>query len=96
MRLSIITVNLNNGAGLERTLKSVFEQTNHDFESIVIDGFSNDGSRDVITTYAGRINKWVSEKDSGIFNAMNKGILMAQGEYILFLNLSYRNKEPGP
>jgi glycosyltransferase involved in cell wall biosynthesis len=86
MRLSIVTVNLNNKAGLERTLKGVFEQTNRDFESIVIDGLSTDGSRDVIAAYAGRVNKWVSEKDSGIYNAMNKGIRMAEGEYLLFLN----------
>lgn len=86
MRLSIITVNLNNKAGLERTLQSVFAQTNQDFESIVVDGLSNDGSRDVITAHAARIAKWVSEKDSGVYNAMNKGIRMAEGEYVLFLN----------
>ena len=86
MRLSIITVNLNNKEGLEHTLRSVFEQTDRDFESIVIDGFSNDGSRDVITAYQGQVKKWVSEKDSGVFNAMNKGIRMAEGEYVLFLN----------
>ncbi|HRZ68998.1 MAG TPA: glycosyltransferase family 2 protein [Candidatus Paceibacterota bacterium] len=86
MRLSIITVNLNNKAGLERTLQSVFAQTNHDFESIVVDGLSSDGSRDVITAHAARIAKWVSEKDSGVYNAMNKGIRMAEGEYVLFLN----------
>jgi glycosyltransferase involved in cell wall biosynthesis len=86
MRLSIITVNLNNKAGLEHTLRSVVEQTNRDFESIVVDGLSNDGSRDVIAAYEGRVSKWVSEKDSGIFNGMNKGIRMAEGEYLLFLN----------
>ncbi len=86
MRLSIITVNLNNKTGLENTIKSVFQQTNRDFEFIVIDGLSKDGSRDVITANANRITKWVSEKDSGIFNAMNKGIGLAQGEYLLFLN----------
>lgn len=86
MRLSVITVNLNNKAGLDRTLKSVFDQTSRDYESIVIDGHSNDGSREVIAAYAGRVNKWVSEKDSGIYNAMNKGIRMAEGDYLLFLN----------
>lgn len=86
MRFSIITVNLNNKAGLERTLRSVLEQTNCEFESIVIDGLSDDGSRDVIAACAGRIKKWVLEKDTGIFNAMNKGIQMAEGEYLLFLN----------
>jgi len=77
MRLSIITVNLNNKAGLERTLQSVFAQTNQDFESIVVDGLSSDGSHDVITAHAARITKWVSEKDSGVYSAMNKGIRMA-------------------
>lgn len=86
MRLSIITVNLNNKAGLEHTLKSVSEQTNRDFESIVINGQSTDGSCDVINAYQKRIDKRVSEKDSGVFNAMNKGIRMAEGEYVLFLN----------
>jgi glycosyltransferase involved in cell wall biosynthesis len=86
MRLSIITVNLNNKSGLERTLKSVFEQTNRDFELIVIDGLSTDGSRETITAHQNQINKWVSNKDSGIYNAMNKGVRMAEGEYILFLN----------
>ncbi len=86
MRLSIITVNLNNKAGLEQTLKSVFEQTSRDYEIIVIDGFSSDGSRDVIGANVKQIHKWISEKDAGIFNAMNKGIRMAEGEYILFLN----------
>lgn len=86
MRLSIITVNLNNKAGLERTLQSVFEQTYRDLESIVVDGLSTDGSRDVLAAFQGQIHKWVSEKDTGIFNAMNKGIRMAEGEYLLFLN----------
>jgi glycosyltransferase involved in cell wall biosynthesis len=86
MRLSIITINLNNKIGLDHTLKSVFEQTNHDFESIVIDGLSDDGSRNVIRAYQGQVHKWVSEKDGGIFNAMNKGIRMAEGEYVIFLN----------
>jgi len=86
MRLSIITINLDNREGLEHTLRSVFEQTNGDCEGIVVDGLSNDGSRDVIAAYQKQIHKWVSEKDSGIFNAMNKGIRMAEGEYLLFLN----------
>jgi glycosyltransferase involved in cell wall biosynthesis len=86
MRLSIITVNLNNRSGFERTLKSVFEQTNRDFESVVIDGLSDDGSLEIIKAHKGRIAKSVSEKDSGVFQAMNKGIRLAEGEYILFLN----------
>ena len=73
MKLSIITVNLNNAAGLEKTAESIIGQTFTDFEWIVIDGGSTDGSVDVIRKYENRITYWVSEKDSGIYNAMNKG-----------------------
>lgn len=87
MKLSIITVNLNNRDGLLRTLNSVFDlQTFTDFESIVIDGGSNDGSFDVINKYNDKIRYWVSESDTGIYNAMNKGISHSTGDYILFLN----------
>lgn len=86
MRLSIVTINLNNKEGLEKTLKSVFEQTYEEFEYIVIDGGSTDGSKDLIVEHSSRIDYWVSEKDSGIYNAMNKGIRASSGEYLLFLN----------
>lgn len=87
MKLSIITVNLNDAAGLRRTMVSVWErQSFADFEHIVIDGASTDGSVDVIREYAGRLAYWVSEPDKGIYNAMNKGILRAKGDYLLFLN----------
>lgn len=86
MKLSIITVNLNNAAGLEKTAESIVSQTFNDFEWIVIDGGSTDGSVDVIRKYADRITYWVSEKDSGIYNAMNKGVKVAKGEYLQFLN----------
>lgn len=89
MILSIITINYNNAAGLEKTMKSVLSQTNNDFEYVVIDGGSNDGSADIIRLYekefGSRLN-WVSERDKGIYNAMNKGIRKAQGEYLEFLN----------
>ena len=84
--LSIITINLNNAAGLEKTARSVIEQTFSDFEYILIDGGSTDNSRAVITTYADRITYAVSERDGGIYQAMNKGIQQARGEYCLFLN----------
>jgi len=84
--LSIITINLNNRAGLEKTMESVVNQTFRDFEYIVIDGASTDGSVDVIQRYADNIHYWVSEPDTGIYSAMNKGIRVAQGEYLLFLN----------
>lgn len=86
MKLSIITVNLNNRDGLQRTIDSVVGQTFRDFEWIVIDGGSTDGSRELIEQYADHFAYWVSEPDKGIYNAMNKGIKVAKGEYLQFLN----------
>jgi glycosyltransferase involved in cell wall biosynthesis len=86
MKLSIITINRNNATGLEKTIQSVVCQTFSDFEYIVIDGNSDDGSADIIKKNADKITYWVSEPDSGIYNAMNKGIRKAQGDYCLFLN----------
>lgn len=86
MKLTIITVCYNDKAGLSRTLKSVECQTCKDFQYIVIDGASTDGSTELLKQYDGMIDYQISEKDSGIYNAMNKGIKQAQGEYCLFLN----------
>lgn len=86
MKLSIITINRNNADGLRKTIESVVSQTYTDFEYIIIDGASTDGSVEIIKEYADRITYWVSEVDNGIFNAMNKGILKASGDYYLFLN----------
>lgn len=86
MKLSIITINYNNKIGLEKTIKSVVNQTYKDFEYIVIDGNSNDGSKKLIEDYKNKISVSISEPDSGIYNAMNKGIKLANGEYLLFLN----------
>ena len=100
--LSIITINYNNAEGLRKTMESVLKQTSKDFEYIVVDGGSSDTSCQVIyqqlavdssneqlASYV-EVNgikvRWVSEKDSGIYNAMNKGICMAKGEYVQFLN----------
>ncbi|PTX12972.1 glycosyltransferase family 2 protein [Sphingobacterium faecium] len=85
MKLSIITVNLNNKTGLEKTFESINNQTFQKFEHIVIDGLSNDGSEELITNN-NRVNYCKSEKDNGVYDAMNKGIKAATGEYILFLN----------
>ena len=85
-KLSIITVNYNDAKGLKRTLESVKCQTVKDFEYIVIDGGSTDGSKLLLDEYKTVITSSVSEKDSGVFNAMNKGIKKASGEYCLFLN----------
>jgi glycosyltransferase involved in cell wall biosynthesis len=84
--LSIITINFDNCAGLERTINSVVSQTFNDFDFVIIDGGSTDGSVDLIKRQADKINSWVSEKDDGIYDALNKGILKATGDYCLFLN----------
>ena len=86
MRLSIITINLNNINGLRRTIDSVICQTWRDFEWIIIDGGSTDGSKELIEQYKTHFSYWCSEPDKGVFNAMNKGIAKAKGEYLLFLN----------
>lgn len=87
MKLSIITINWNNAEGLRETMESVMGQSCQEFEYLVIDGGSTDGSVEVIKHFDGQPNlRWVSEKDKGIYNAMNKGIRMATGEYLHFLN----------
>ncbi len=89
MILSIITINRNNAAGLEKTMRSVASQIVGDFEYVVIDGASTDGSVEVIRSFEASLGerlKWISEPDKGIYNAMNKGIGMATGDYLQFLN----------
>ena len=86
MKLSIITINYNNAVGLETTILSIVEQSFQDFEYLVIDGGSTDGSVQIIEKYKDKISVSVSEPDSGVYNAMNKGIKMAHGEYLLFIN----------
>lgn len=84
--ISIITINYNSLEGLQRTIESVVNQTWQKFEYIVIDGGSTDGSTEYIRTQSDNIDYWVSEPDNGVYNAMNKGIMQAKGEYLLFLN----------
>lgn len=86
MKLSIITINFNNASGLKKTVDSVVSQDFTDYEWIVIDGGSTDGSKELIEQYSSFISFWVSEPDKGIYNAMNKGVSHASGEYLLFLN----------
>lgn len=86
MKISIISINYNDKIGFEKTIESVVNQTYQDFEFLVIDGNSSDGSTEIIEKYKSKINYWVSEPDSGIYNAMNKGILAAKGEYVIFMN----------
>ncbi len=92
MRLSIITITYNNLVGLRKTADSVLEQTMSDFEWIIIDGASTDGTKEYLAAMAAKLQitncklQIVSEPDRGIYNAMNKGIRLAQGEYIQILN----------
>ncbi len=84
--ISIITINFNNASGLQKTIDSVIKQTNCDYEFLIIDGGSTDDSLNIIENNKKHITYWKSEKDSGIYDAQNKGIKNAKGEYLLFLN----------
>lgn len=88
MKLSIITINRNNADGLKRTLDSVAAQTKKEFEHIIVDGASTDRSVEVIKEYVqtAKCVIWTSEPDSGIYDAMNRGVRKAIGEYVLMLN----------
>ena len=86
-KINIVTINLNNKDGLEKTINSVIEQTYFDkLNYIIIDGGSEDESVDVIKNFGDKIDYWLSEKDNGVYSAMNKGIDLCNGEYVLFLN----------
>lgn len=85
-KITIITVCYNNLEGLKKTVISVMNQTWQEFEFVVIDGGSTDGSAAYLESKSDKIDYWVSEPDKGIYNAMNKGISKASGEYLLFLN----------
>lgn len=86
MKVSIITINFNNRIGLECTIKSVLTQISTNYEFIIVDGGSTDGSLKTIQKYKESIDSYVSEKDSGPFDAMNKGIERASGKYCIFMN----------
>jgi glycosyltransferase involved in cell wall biosynthesis len=86
MKFSIITINRNNSKGLERTIESIVNQSFREYEHIIIDGDSSDESVKIVKKYNDKISYWVSEPDKGVYNAMNKGIKRATGEYCLFLN----------
>lgn len=94
-KVSIITISYNNAKGLLRTIESVVAQTYTDYEYIIIDGGSTDGSREIIESFSDRVTYWVSEPDKGVYHAMNKGILKAKGKYLHFLNSgdSYASKD---
>jgi glycosyltransferase involved in cell wall biosynthesis len=86
MHFSVITVTLNSKKTILRTLKSINNQIFKKFEYIIIDGSSIDGTLDIIKKNLNHKKILISEKDNGIYSAMNKGILLAKGEYIIFLN----------
>ena len=85
-KYTIITINYNNGKELRRTIEGVINQTLTDFEYVVIDGGSTDDSVSIIKEYGDRIDFWISERDKGVYNAMNKGLSHAHGEYVNFMN----------
>jgi len=85
-KISIITINYNNKKGLEKTIQSVVCQTEIDYEFIVIDGGSTDGSKELLESYLEKLDYWVSEPDVGVYNAMNKGIKAATGDFVIFMN----------
>jgi|JI6StandDraft_1071083.scaffolds.fasta_scaffold280694_1 glycosyltransferase involved in cell wall biosynthesis len=84
--ISIITINLNNLSGLVKTVQSVINQSFRNFEFIIVDGDSSDGSSDYIEQNKAHFNHYLIEKDNGVYEAMNKGIQLAEGDYLLFLN----------
>jgi glycosyltransferase involved in cell wall biosynthesis len=85
-KLSVITIVYNNVRDIERTMLSVLGQTYTNIEYIIVDGLSNDGTLQVINKYQDRISKLISEKDNGIYDAMNKGLAVATGDYVIFMN----------
>jgi len=86
LKISIITIVYNNCIFIEDAIKSVVEQSYKNIEYIVIDGGSTDGTVDIIKAYETYITEWISEEDNGIAEAFNKGLSLATGDYILFLN----------
>lgn len=85
-KVSIITINYNNLKGLQRTAESINRLDYQNFEWIIIDGGSTDGSKAYIDHLNDKLSFWCSEKDKGVYDAMNKGISHAMGEYLIFMN----------
>ncbi|GAB3920280.1 glycosyltransferase family 2 protein [Mucilaginibacter myungsuensis] len=85
-KLSVITIVYNNVRDIERTMLSVMGQTYTNIEYIIVDGLSNDGTLDIIAKHRSGVSKLISEKDQGIYDAMNKGLAAATGDYVIFMN----------
>lgn len=92
--ISIITISRNNAVGIEKTIQSVINQTYKNIEYIIIDGNSTDNTVNVINKYEKCISYWISEPDTGIYNAMNKGIRHSKGDYVVFINSGDELFEP--
>ena len=86
MKISVITISFNAVSFIEKTIKSVVSQSSANYEYIIVDGGSQDGTTDIIKKYDNLITKWISEPDNGIYNAMNKGVAMATGDFCIFMN----------
>ncbi|MCM1110075.1 MAG: glycosyltransferase [Clostridium sp.] len=89
-KVSVVTVCYNDREGLELTVRNVARQDYPNLEYIVVDGGSTDGSRELLDRYASSITRSVSEPDCGIYDAMNKGVAMASGEFVIFMNAGDR------
>jgi glycosyltransferase involved in cell wall biosynthesis len=85
-RISVITIVYNDVTGIEKTILSIVSQTYRELEYVIIDGGSADGTIDIIRKYEDRITKWISEPDKGLYDAMNKGLSLAGGDYVWFIN----------
>jgi glycosyltransferase involved in cell wall biosynthesis len=86
MKVSIVTVCFNAADTIEHTIRSVLDQRYEHIEHVIVDGGSTDGTLDIVKRFNGRIKKFISEPDGGIYDAMNKGLHLAQGEVVAFLN----------
>lgn len=86
MKISVVTVCYNAVDSIEKTINSVINQTYQDVEYVIVDGKSTDGTVDIIKKYSDRVSKWISERDNGIYDAMNKAIDFVSGDYVLFMN----------
>ena len=83
---SIITPVFNGATFIEETIKSIINQSFRNFEYIIVDGGSTDGTKEIINRYSSKINKFISEKDEGMYDAIDKAIKISTGKYILWVN----------